>query len=78
MFEWPRSALTPPPARPNDLCAEAVLRPSHRVHDGGDLLHVAVFADGGEGVGGLQELIFWNSRDALDYLRRVARILLLQ
>jgi hypothetical protein len=62
----------------DDLRAEAVLRPAHRVDDGGDLLHVAVFADGGEQIGGLQELIFRNAGDALHHLRRVARILLLQ
>ena len=62
----------------NDLRAEAVLRPPHRIHDGGDLLHVAIFADGSEQIGGLQELVFRNAGDALDHLRRVARILLLQ
>ena len=42
------------------------------------LLHVAVFADGGEQVGGLEELILRNAGDALHHLRRIARILLLQ
>ena len=43
-----------------------------------DLLHVAVFADRGEEIGGFQKLIFGNAGDALDHLRRVARVLLLQ
>ena len=91
MFEWPRSALTPPPARPTlpiSSCSIAaarmicvpkrVLRPADRVDDRGGLLHVAVLADGGEEVGGLEELILRDPGDALDHLRRVARILLLQ
>ena len=42
------------------------------------LLHVAVLADGGEEVGRLEELVLRNAGDALDHLRRVARVLLLQ
>ena len=45
-------------SRADDLCSEAMLRPSDRVNDGSDLLHVAIFADGREQVGGFQELIF--------------------
>jgi hypothetical protein len=91
MLEWPRSALTPPPARPTlpssncsmaavrMICVpKAVLGPADRVNDGRDLFHVAVLADGGEQVGGLQELILGDAGDALDHLRRIARILLLQ
>ena len=55
-----------------------MLRPSHRVQDGRHLLHVAVFTDGGEQVSGFEELVFGNARDALDHLRRVTRVLLLQ
>ena len=60
----------------DDLRAEGVLRPTHRIDDGRDLLHVAVFADGSEQVRGLQELVFGYAGDALDHLRRVTRILL--
>ena len=62
----------------DDLRAEAVLRPSDCVDDGGDFLHVAIFADGGEEVGGLEKLILRNAGDALDHLGRVALVLLLQ
>jgi hypothetical protein len=41
-------------------------------------LHVPVFANRREQIGGFEKLIFRNSGDALDHLRRVARILLLQ
>ena len=91
MLEWPRSALTPPPARPtlpmqqlqdgggaDDLRAKAVLRPSDRINDGGDFFHVAIFADRGEQVGGFEELVFRNAGDALDHLGRIALVLLLQ
>ena len=64
--------------RADDLRAEAVLRPAHRIDDGGDLLHVAVLADGGEQVAGLQKLVLRNAGDARHHLRRVARVLLLQ
>ncbi len=64
--------------RADDLRAKTVLRPAHRVHDGGDLLHVAIFADRSICIGSLQELIFRNARNSLDHLWRVARILLLQ
>ena len=62
----------------DDLRAEAVLRPADGVDDGRHLLHVSILADGGEHVGSLQELVFGNAGDALDHLRRVARVLLLQ
>ena len=62
----------------DDLRSEAVLRPADRIDDGGDLLGVAVLADGGEQIGGLEELILRNAGDALHHFRRVARILLLQ
>ena len=58
--------------------AEAVLGPADRVDDCGGLLHVAVFADGGEEVGGFEELVLRDSGDALDHLGRVARVLLLE
>ena len=91
MLEWPRSALTPPPARPTlpiSSCSIAavrmicvpkrVLRPADGIDDRRGLLHVAVLADRREQVGGLQELILGNSGDALDHLRRVARVLFFQ
>jgi hypothetical protein len=61
--------------RANDLRAGAVLRPADGVDDGGGLLHVTALANGGEQVGRLEELILGNARDALDDLRRVARVL---
>jgi hypothetical protein len=42
----------------DNLRAEGVLRPTDRIHNGGDLFHVAVLADGGEQIRGLQELVF--------------------
>jgi hypothetical protein len=62
----------------DDLRAEAVLGPADRVNDGRGLFHVAVFADGREEVGSLQELIFGDAGDAFHHLRRVAGILLLE
>src|SRR6266849_7908902 len=62
----------------DDLRAKGVLRPAHGVDDRSDLLHVAVLADGGKQVGGLQELILRDAGDALDHFRRVARVLLLE
>ncbi len=62
----------------DDLRAEGVLRPADRVDDGGDLLHVAILADGGEHVPRLQKLVLRNAGDARNHLRRVARVLLLQ
>src|SRR5215469_6974104 len=64
--------------RANDLGAEGVLGPPDRVDDGRGFLHVAVFADRGEKVGGFEVLLFRNACDALHGLRRVARILLLE
>ena len=64
--------------RPDDLRSERVVRPSHRVYDCAGLLGAAVFADGGEQVGGFQELVLGDAGDALDHFWRVARILLLQ
>ena len=64
--------------RANDLRAERVLRPADGVDDRRRLLHVAVFADGREQIGGFEELILRNAGDPLDHLRRVARVLLLQ
>ena len=61
----------------DDLSAEAVLRPSDCVNYGGDFLHVAIFADGGEEVGGLKELLLRNAGDALHHFGRVALVLLL-
>src|SRR6266481_7463954 len=54
------------------------LRPSDGVDDGADLLHVAVFANRSVEVSGFEELLLGNAGDALDHLRRVAGILLLQ
>ncbi len=61
----------------DDLGAEAVLRPSDGIDNGGDFFHVAVFADGGEEVGGFEELILRNAGDALDHFWRVALVLFL-
>src|ERR1700730_16041742 len=55
-----------------------MLRPAHRVDDGRDFLHVAVFADGSKHVDGFEILIFGNAGDPLNGFRRVSRILLLQ
>ena len=63
--------------RANDLRSEGMLRPAHRVDDGRDFLHVAVFADRSKQVGGLQELVLGDAGNPLDHFRRVARILLL-
>src|SRR6267378_6668342 len=52
--------------------------PTDGVDDGAGLLHVAVFANRSVEVGGLEELLLGNAGDALDHLRRVARVLLLQ
>src|ERR1700757_3099485 len=54
------------------------MRPSDGVDDGAGLLHVAVFANRSVEVGGLEELLLGNTGNALDHLRRVARVLLLQ
>src|SRR6266481_6404319 len=54
------------------------MRPADGVDDGAGLLHVAVFANRSVEVGGLEELLLGNAGDALDHLRRVARILILQ
>ena len=62
----------------DDLRAEGVLRPADGVDDRRRLLHVAVFADRREQIGGFQKLILRDAGDALDHLRRVARVLLLQ
>ncbi len=51
----------------DDLRPEAVLRPADGVDDGRDLLQVAVLADGGEQVGGFDELIFRNAGNALHH-----------
>src|ERR1700693_5315787 len=48
--------------------------PSHGINYSGGLFHVAVFADGGEQVGDLKELIAWNAGDALDHFGCVTRI----
>ena len=61
----------------NNLRTEGVLRPAHGVDNSSDLLHVAILADGGEHVDGLEVLILGNAGDAFDQFRRVARILLL-
>ena len=54
------------------------MRPADGVDDGGDFFHVAAYAHGGEGVGGLYELIFGDAGDALDHFRGVARVVFLQ
>src|ERR1041385_191813 len=64
--------------RAYDLSAVGMLCPPDGVDDCGGLFHIAVFADGGEEIGSLNELIPGNSGDALHHLRRVARILLFQ
>ena len=65
-------------SRANDLRAETVLRPAHGVDDGGNFLGVAVLTDGGEQVGGFQELFLGDAGDALDHFRRIARVMFLQ
>src|SRR5882724_6367785 len=52
--------------------------PTDGVDKGAGLLHVAVFANRSVEVGGIEELLLGNAGDALDHLRRVARVLLLQ
>ena len=55
-----------------------MVRPADSVDDGADFFHVAVFADGGVGVGGFDELVGGNAGDAGDHFRRVARVVLLE
>src|SRR5258708_2890913 len=62
----------------DNLGAEGVMGPTYGVDDGADLLHVAVFANGGVEVSGLEELLLGDTGDALDHLRSVAGILLLE
>ena len=62
--------------RSNRLRARGVLRPTDRVNNCGGFLHVAVFADGGEEVSGLQELILRDAGNAFDHFRRIPRVLL--
>ena len=62
----------------DDLRAGGVLGPADGVDNRRRLLHVAVLADRREQIGGFQELILGDPRDALDHLRRVARIVLLE
>ncbi len=62
----------------NDLRAGGMLRPTDGVDDRGSLLHVAVLANGREHVGGFQELLLRNARDAFNHFGRVARVLFLQ
>src|ERR1019366_1013249 len=54
------------------------LRPADGINDGRDLLRETVFANGRVQIGGFEELILGNASDALDDLRRVALVLLLQ
>src|SRR5260370_2888760 len=61
-----------------DLRAKGMLRPSDSVNDRAGLLHVAVFANGSIEVSRFEELLLGNPGDALDHLRGVARIMLLQ
>ena len=56
----------------------AVLGESHRVEDGGCLLHVAIFSNGSEEVGGFEELVLRDAGDTLDHLGGVARVVLLE
>src|SRR5437870_3010591 len=62
----------------NDLRTARMLRPTHRIDDRADFLHVAIFANGGEEIGGFDKLILGNPGDAFNHLRRVTRVLLLQ
>src|SRR5882724_1974895 len=62
----------------DNLGAEGVMCPTYGVDDGAYLLHVAVFANRSVEVSGLEELLLGDAGDALDHLRRVAGILLLQ
>src|SRR5258708_7591876 len=64
--------------RTDNLGAEGVMGPTDGVDDGADLLHVAVFANRSVEVNGLEELLLGNAGDALDHLRGVAGILLLE
>src|SRR5437899_6513617 len=60
------------------LCPRRMLRPAHRVNDRANLLHVTVFANGGEQVRDFQKLLLRHSGNALDHFRRVTGILLAQ
>src|SRR5260221_14431978 len=64
--------------RTDNLCAEGVMGPTYGVDNGADLLHVAVFANRSVEVSGLEELLLGDAGDALDHLRGVAGILLLE
>ena len=64
--------------RSNDLRAKRMLRPSDGVNNRPRLLHIAVFANRGIELGGLEELFLGDPSDALDHLRRIPRIVLLQ
>src|SRR4029077_18553623 len=55
-----------------------MLCPTHRVDDGADFLHVAIFADRGKQIDRLQVLILGDTGDPLYDFWGVARILLLQ
>ena len=61
-----------------DLRAKRMLRPPDGVDDRAGLLHVAVFANRSVEVGGLEKLLFGNSRDALDHFGRISRVMFLQ
>ena len=60
------------------LCPRRMLRPAHGVNDRANLLHVTVFANGGEQVRDFQKLLLRHSGNALDHFRRVTGILLAQ
>ena len=51
------------------LSAGTVLRPADRIDDGARLLHVAIFADGSEQVGRLEELVLGHAGDSFHHLR---------
>jgi hypothetical protein len=55
-----------------------MLRPANSVNDCAGLLHLTVLTNGGEHIRSFNKLIFRDARDALDHLRRVARVLSLQ
>src|SRR5215213_9409453 len=62
----------------NDLRTGSVLCPADRINNRRRFLRITVLANRSEQISGFKKLIFRNAGDALDHLRCVARILLLQ
>src|SRR2546423_6505680 len=62
----------------NDLRTGRVLCPADCVDDRAGFFHIAVFANRREQISSFDKLIFGNTSNALNHLRRVTRVLLLQ